>query len=47
MVLLVRHRYSHYRRFLLDIWGVVRLGTLDLEKTFTNVAVRSTPEDLQ
>lgn len=32
MVLIVRHRYAHYRRYLLDIWGVVRLGTLDLDK---------------
>lgn len=31
MVLIVRHRYSHYKRYLLDIWGVVRLGTMDLE----------------
>lgn len=42
MVLLVRHRYSHYRRFLLDIWGVVRLGTLDLEKRRARLDVRST-----
>jgi hypothetical protein len=32
MVLLVRHRYAHYRRYLLDIWGVVRVGTMDLER---------------
>lgn len=42
MVLLVRHRYSHYRRFLLDIWGVVRLGTMDLEKSSSDVSVSST-----
>ena len=32
MVLLVRHRYAHYRRYLLDIWGVVRVGTMDFER---------------
>ena len=39
MVLLVRHRYTHYKRYLLDIWGVVRLGTLDLEKRVNTLGV--------
>jgi ribosomal protein S4 len=41
MVLLVRHRYSHYKRYLLDIWGVVRLGTLDLELAANSISLAS------
>lgn len=44
MVLLIRHRYAHYRRYLLDIWGVVRVGTMDLEQPESDVSERDSEE---